>query len=80
MLHPARYLQAFHSAPHMRPPMCHQYAVWAVAANEHPKYHSYHDVFYRRARQYLEADELRVGRVSAPASIFVSRILTGQCI
>ncbi|KLU84256.1 binuclear zinc transcription factor [Magnaporthiopsis poae ATCC 64411] len=59
MLHPARYLQAFHSAPHMRPPMCLQYAVWAIAANEHPKYQSYHNVFYRRARQYLEADELR---------------------
>ncbi|KAL8389192.1 hypothetical protein RB599_010993 [Gaeumannomyces hyphopodioides] len=59
MLHQARYLQAFHSAPHMRPPMCLQYALWAVAANEHPRYQSYPDVFYRRARQYLEADELR---------------------
>ncbi|EJT72611.1 binuclear zinc transcription factor [Gaeumannomyces tritici R3-111a-1] len=59
MLHQARYLQAFHSAPHMRPPMCLQYALWAVAANGHPRYQSYCDVFYRRARQYLEADELR---------------------
>lgn len=76
MLHPARYLQAFHSSPHMRPPMCLQYAVWAVAANEHPKYQSYHGVFYRRARQYLEADELRVGRrVSAPPSIHVLFLL-----
>ncbi len=38
-----------------------QYAIWAMAANGHPKYDSYHDVFYRRARRYLEVDELKVG-------------------
>ncbi|KAK4190125.1 transcriptional activator protein acu-15 [Podospora australis] len=54
-----KYLREFHSPPHMRPPMCLQYAIWTMAALDHPKYGRYHDVFYKRARQYLEADELR---------------------
>ena len=44
----------------MKPPMCLQYAVWSLASNGDTKYHKYHDVFYRRARQYLEADEIKV--------------------
>jgi len=56
-----RYAQAFYAtAPHMRPPMCLQYAMWAMAANGHEKYSRYYDIFYRRARQYLENDELKV--------------------
>jgi len=64
IIHAARYLKQFHSAPHLRPPMCLQYSIWAMAANGHPKYNAYHDVFYKRARQYLEADELRVSQSS----------------
>jgi hypothetical protein len=41
--------------------MCLQYAIWAIVANGHEKYNSYHEVFYQRARRYLEIDELRVG-------------------
>ena len=48
----------------MRPPMCLQYAIWANAAKGHPMYDRYYDVFYRRARQYLEADELKVSQIS----------------
>ncbi|KAI1085784.1 fungal-specific transcription factor domain-containing protein [Whalleya microplaca] len=59
IVHPARYLQSFYSAPHMKPPMCLQYAIWALASNGHPKYASYQDVFYRRARQYVDADEMK---------------------
>ena len=59
-VHQATYLRSFYSAPHMRPPMGLQYAIWAMAANGHAKYHTYHDVFYRRARRYLEVDELKV--------------------
>ncbi|KAH9884481.1 hypothetical protein F4778DRAFT_800107 [Xylariomycetidae sp. FL2044] len=59
MIHPARYLQAWYSAPHMKPPMCLQYAMWALVTVHHPKYHIYHDVFYKRARQYCESDELK---------------------
>jgi hypothetical protein len=38
-----------------------QYAIWTAAANGDPKYGCYHDALYRRARRYLEADELKVG-------------------
>jgi len=59
VVHPGRYLKAFHSAPHLRPPMCLQYAIWAMAALGHETYDGSHDVFYRRARQYLDADEMK---------------------
>lgn len=55
------YLRSFHSPPHMRPPMSLQYAVWTTASNGHPRYGRYHDALYRRARHYLEAEELKVG-------------------
>lgn len=60
IIHSARYLRGYYSSPNLRPPMCLQYAIWAMASNGHPKYGTYHEVFYQRARQYLEADELRV--------------------
>ncbi|KAF3355373.1 Glucoamylase [Verticillium dahliae VDG1] len=59
MIHPGRYFQAFYSVPHKRPPMCLQYAIWATASNGHEKYSQYHDVFYKRARQYADNDEMR---------------------
>ncbi|KAI1213052.1 fungal-specific transcription factor domain-containing protein [Annulohypoxylon truncatum] len=59
IIHPSRYLQAFYSAPHMKPPMCLQYIIWALAAHGHPKYNMYHDIFYRRSRQYTDADEMK---------------------
>ncbi|KAI1180153.1 hypothetical protein F4777DRAFT_363724 [Nemania sp. FL0916] len=69
IVHSNRYLQAFYSPPHMKPPMCLQYAIWALASNNDPKYHAYHDeqiflihqnpVFYRRARQYADMDEMK---------------------
>lgn len=59
ILHPSRYMQAFYLGPHLRPPMGLTYAIWTMAANGHEKYASYHDVFHRRARHYLQEDELR---------------------
>ncbi|KAI0105459.1 hypothetical protein GGR51DRAFT_571796 [Nemania sp. FL0031] len=59
IIHPSRYLQAFYSPPHMKPPMCLQYAIWALASNSDSKYHAYHDIFYRRARQYADMDEMK---------------------
>ncbi|GAW11180.1 hypothetical protein ANO14919_005220 [Xylariales sp. No.14919] len=59
IIHPGRYLQAYYSAPHMKPPMCLQYAIWALTSNGDAKYHAYHDVFYRRARQYADIDEMK---------------------
>ncbi|KAK2604521.1 hypothetical protein N8I77_007445 [Diaporthe amygdali] len=59
IIHPGRYMQAYHSGLHLRPPMALIYAVWTMASNGHEKYSAYHDAFHRRARHYLEEDELR---------------------
>ncbi|KUI65341.1 Transcriptional activator protein acu-15 [Cytospora mali] len=59
IIHPGRYMQAFYSGPHLRPPMALSYAIWTTASNGHDKYSSYHDVFHRRARRYLQEDELK---------------------
>lgn len=59
IIHPGRYMQAYHSGGHLRPPMALIYAVWTMATNGHDKYSSYHDAFHRRTRHYLEEDELR---------------------
>lgn len=50
--------------------MALQYAVWTMASLGHEKYSTYHDVFHRRCRHYLEEDELRV-RTSLGASKLV---------
>ena len=36
-----------------------QYAMWAMAAQFHCKYDQYSEIFYKRARQYAEADEMK---------------------
>ncbi|KAI1327890.1 hypothetical protein F5Y16DRAFT_182741 [Xylariaceae sp. FL0255] len=59
VIHPARYLQAFYSAPHMKPPLCLQYAIWGLASHAHSKYHEYWKIFYTRARRYAEVDEMK---------------------
>lgn len=79
IMHPGRYIQSFYSAPHKRPPMCLQYAVWTMASNGHEKYASYHDIFYKRARQYADADEMRVRPIPPqPARRHVSSSLTSR--
>ena len=60
VVHSGRYLQAFYGDPFRRPAMCLQYSIWALASHGHPKYDVYSDVFYRRARNYIQADEMRV--------------------
>ncbi|KAK8088651.1 binuclear zinc transcription factor [Apiospora hydei] len=64
ILNQQRYLQEFYSPPHMKPPMCLQYAIWAIAAIENNKYSASRDVFYQRARQYAEADEMKVSHAN----------------
>jgi hypothetical protein len=46
-------------SPHMRPPACLRYIIWSMAASISDKYASFAPEFYRRARKYIEADELR---------------------
>ena len=59
MMHKYRYLAALNLAPKMRPPVCLRYAMWALAASVTEKFHSYQEIFYHRARRYVEADEIK---------------------
>ncbi|KAF5008887.1 hypothetical protein FDECE_4861 [Fusarium decemcellulare] len=58
-IHPSRYLASLYLPPHMQPPMCLQYIVMALAASTSPSHKQLAQPFYRRARYYLEADELK---------------------
>lgn len=66
VVHPGRYYQAFYGAAARKPPMCLQYAIWALGALLHGKYGQYSDIFYKRARQYADADEMKVRTHSSP--------------
>ena len=39
-----------------------QYAMWATSAHNHEKYSSLAEVFYQRARQYAESEEMKVSK------------------
>ena len=65
MIHPTRYLNSLYRPPHMQPPMCLQYIIMALAANASPIYGDLAEPFYRRARYYMEADEMRVSIASS---------------
>ncbi|EHK20134.1 uncharacterized protein TRIVIDRAFT_122942, partial [Trichoderma virens Gv29-8] len=58
-IHSGRYYKDFYGAPLRKPPMCLQYAIWAMGALWHPKYDRVADAFYKRARQYAETDEMK---------------------
>ncbi|CAG8962358.1 hypothetical protein HYFRA_00014155 [Hymenoscyphus fraxineus] len=59
MMHKYRYLASLDRAPNMRPPICLRYAIWATAANLTDEYSIYEDVFYKRARKYIDAAEMK---------------------
>ena len=59
MIHKYRYLAALNLAPHMRPPVCLRYAIWALTCSVVEKYFGYAETFYQRARKYAESDEMR---------------------
>ncbi|RGP69933.1 hypothetical protein FLONG3_7590 [Fusarium longipes] len=59
IVHPGRYLQSFYGPLPRRPAMCLRYAIWALAAAGNNKYDEYHDIFYRRSRQYMESDTMK---------------------
>ncbi|KAM4055287.1 hypothetical protein HRG_006083 [Hirsutella rhossiliensis] len=58
VIHAGRYYQPFYRGPLQKPPMCLQYAIWAMTATGPSKYNRYSQVFYQRTRQYAEADEM----------------------
>jgi hypothetical protein len=59
ILNRPRFLMAMqNSSPALRPRLSLQYAVWTLGASSHPKYADMVDTLYRRARHYLERDEM----------------------
>lgn len=61
MIHQVRFFASLDRAPHMRPPVCLLYAIWTVAASMSDEYSCYEDIFYERARRYIQAAEMKVG-------------------
>ncbi|GAP92405.2 putative fungal specific transcription factor [Rosellinia necatrix] len=59
MIHKFRYLAAMNLAPNQRPPVALRYAIWTLACSITDKYKSLKDLFYQRARKYVEADAIK---------------------
>ncbi|KAF5669134.1 Zn(II)2Cys6 transcription factor [Fusarium heterosporum] len=59
MIHKYRYLAAMNLAPNQRPPVCLRYAMWTLACTITDKFADLKDLFYRRARKYVEADYIK---------------------
>ncbi|KAF4549547.1 Fungal specific transcription factor domain-containing protein 68 [Elsinoe fawcettii] len=59
LIHPGRYYAAMSLDPHQRPPICLRYAMWAMTASVVDKYEDLQEHFYKRARKYIERDEMR---------------------
>ncbi|EFW19132.1 hypothetical protein D8B26_007301 [Coccidioides posadasii str. Silveira] len=59
MIHKPRYHAAMNLSPLMRPPICLRYIMWAHAAACTERYESLHQIFYQRARKYIQLDEMK---------------------
>lgn len=59
MIHRYRYLAAMNLAPNQRPPVCLRYAIWTLACSVLDKYADLKDLFYQRARKYVEGDYIK---------------------
>ncbi|KAG5985955.1 hypothetical protein E4U43_005780, partial [Claviceps pusilla] len=59
MIHRYRYLAAMNLAPNQRPPVCLRYAMWTLACSITDKFADLKDLFYQRARKYVEADYVK---------------------
>ncbi|RWA10695.1 hypothetical protein EKO27_g4432 [Xylaria grammica] len=46
-------------APNQRPPVALRYAIWTLACSITDKYKDLKDLFYQRARKYIEADAIK---------------------
>jgi hypothetical protein len=46
-------------APSQRPPVALRYAIWTLACSITEKYKDLKDLFYQRARKYVEADAIK---------------------
>ncbi|KAK4226944.1 fungal-specific transcription factor domain-containing protein [Podospora fimiseda] len=59
MIHKYRYLAAMNLSPTQRPPVCLRYAMWTLACSVSEKFQNLKDLFYQRARKYLECDYIK---------------------
>ncbi|KAI2472189.1 hypothetical protein F4781DRAFT_428718 [Annulohypoxylon bovei var. microspora] len=59
MIHKFRYLAAMNLAPNQRPPVALRYAIWTQACAVADKYADLKELFYQRARKYVEADYVK---------------------
>ncbi|EPE09204.1 c6 transcription factor prf [Ophiostoma piceae UAMH 11346] len=59
MIHRARYYAAMNLAITQRPPVCLRYAMWMSACSVNERYNDLKDLFYQRARKYLEVDYMK---------------------
>ncbi|RBR13725.1 uncharacterized protein FIESC28_08062 [Fusarium coffeatum] len=59
MIHGERYIASLYRPTHMQPPVCLQYAILAAGASASPMYGHMAEAFYVRARQYIQADEMK---------------------
>ena len=59
MIHKYRYQTSMNLAPDRRPPICLRYIMWCHAASITDKYMHHQDIFYKRARKYIELDEMK---------------------
>ncbi|KAI0484772.1 fungal-specific transcription factor [Xylariaceae sp. FL0804] len=59
MIHQYRYLAAMNLAPNQRPPVALRYAIWTMACSITEKYADLTELFYQRARRYVEADYIK---------------------
>ncbi|RGP78256.1 hypothetical protein FLONG3_3571 [Fusarium longipes] len=59
MIHGERYIASLYRPTHMQPPMCLQYAILAAGASASQIYGHMAEAFYVRARQYIQADEMK---------------------
>ncbi|KAK1598068.1 fungal-specific transcription factor domain-containing protein [Colletotrichum navitas] len=59
MIHKYRYLAAMNLAPNQRPPIALRYAIWTLACSITEKYFDLKDLFYQRARKYVEGDYIK---------------------
>ncbi|TQN74230.1 Citrinin biosynthesis transcriptional activator ctnR [Colletotrichum shisoi] len=53
------YFEKVHPAPNQRPPVALRYAIWTLACSITEKYLDLKDLFYQRARKYVEGDYIK---------------------
>ena len=59
VVHKYRWQASLSLSPAARPPICLRYIMWCHAASITDKYMHHQDIFYRRARKYIELDEMK---------------------